>query len=55
MIIKITFEELLNKGTFDDYCIDVGLDPWCLSEGKVNKDDEIEITEQQAFKYGILK
>ncbi len=55
MKITMTIGELFDKAhDVDDACQIVGLDPWCLNEGRASKEDEITLTEDQAKKLRFL-
>jgi len=54
MKIKITVRDLIVKDSWDNYSDEHGIHPSALSEGLVNYDDEIMLTEDEAKKYGIL-
>lgn len=55
MNILVTVEEMVEKGNWDRYCEDNGINPWAISEGLMSSQDNIELSEQEACKYGILK
>lgn len=54
MKIKITARELLDEGLWDRACELKGLDPWCISEGQMSSNEELELTEGQAQILGLI-
>lgn len=53
MIIKTSLKEIANSGKWDLFCEEKGFDPYCLRE--YQEDIEIELTETEAYKYGLLE
>lgn len=53
--MKISFGELLNRGDWDEVCEKLGLNVWCIAEGVVDKEDEIELSAKQAFELGLVE
>lgn len=54
MKIKTTLGEILEKCyNWSDFCIDKGYSLWCVNEG--GGDVEIDLTEEEAIKYGVIK
>ena len=55
MEITLTFSEALHScNDWDEFCDDLGLNPWCLNEGLASDDDTITITKEQAVNHGII-
>ncbi len=54
MKIKITFGELLDKGIWDDFCNETGVNPYCMAEGLADRDDAREIEIEQAKQWGLI-
>lgn len=57
MKLTVTFEEILNSnlcGAWDRFCEDTGLNPWFLNEGLGSGDEKVEITKDQAIRYGLI-
>lgn len=55
MKIKITVRELSDRSLWLDYCEVAGTNEWALNEGLMSYDEEVELTEEQARRLGILK
>ena len=54
MKICMTLEEVLDKcNDWDYFCKEEGWSVWAVNEG--GDDGEISLTEEKAYKYGILK
>lgn len=54
MKIKITLGEMNDRLIWEEYCAEAGLNPWCLNEGLADADEEVELTEDQARRFGLL-
>lgn len=55
MKIIVTAHELLqNCNDWDKVCDALGPSPYCLKEGRMDGEDEISLTEEQAREFGIL-
>ena len=54
MIIKLTLSEILNKcNNWDYFCNEEGWGEYAVAEG--GGDVEVCLSEEQCYKYGILK
>jgi hypothetical protein len=53
-IIKISIGELIDKGIWSDACNLLGLDEWCVNEGRASLDDTITITSEQAKELRLI-
>jgi len=54
MIINMTLSEVLDKcNDWEYFCKEEGWSEWAVNEG--GGDVEVYLTEEQAYKYGILK
>jgi len=56
--IKVTFEQVLDApliGAWEEMCNKYGINEWCLNEGLVNNDDVIEVSLEEAERWGIIK
>lgn len=53
-IIKISIGELIDKGIWLDACNLLGLDEWCVNEGKASLDNTITITSEQAKELRLI-
>jgi len=54
MIINMTLEEVLDKcNDWEYFCKEEGWSEWAVNEG--GGDVEVYLTEEQAYKYGIMK
>jgi hypothetical protein len=54
MKVTYTAREIMDKGRWDEVCKLFGYNPWCVNEGTMSSDCEIEFTEEQARKVGLL-
>jgi len=54
MKIVVTFAEILNKGKWDEFCEDKGINPWCLNEGLATRDEEVTLSEIESKKYNFI-
>lgn len=54
MKVKVTLREILNSGSWEEFCSDNGYNEWCINEGLASGDEEVEITTDEAFAYGLL-
>ena len=52
--IFVSANDLIENGLWDDVCSLLGLNPWCVNEGLMSGDEEIELTAEQAQGLGIL-
>jgi len=43
-----------NVCCWDDFCNEVGLNPWLLNEGRAGSSDEYRMTVTVAKKYGLI-
>lgn len=55
MKIIVTAQEILDKGVWEEYCDENGICHYCMAEGLMDSDEEIELTEEQAIKYNFIK
>ena len=56
MKITLTYSEALQKcDNWNALCKRIGLNPWCISEGLVDRDAELEIDYEIAKDYGIIE
>ena len=56
MKILLTYTEALLKcNNWDDLCEKIGLNPWCIKEGLVDGEAELELDYEIAKEYGIVK
>ncbi len=54
MNIKITAEEAIDKGIWEELCEIKGLNEWCVNEGLMDSDHEISLTEKEAKELGLI-
>ncbi len=52
MKIIVTYEEIFGAGRWDEFCIDKGLNEYCIADGADEK-TEVELTVEEAKKYGF--
>lgn len=55
MKIIVTARMILERGCWDEFCDEFGINPWALNEGLMESSEEFTLTEEQARKYGFLK
>lgn len=55
MEITITIGELMDKFNWNKACEVLGLDEWCVNEGRANSSDEITLTSEQAQELGLIR
>ena len=55
MKVKVTAQELLNKGVWQNYCDAHGINEWAINEGLMDSEEEVTLSEQEAKKYGFIK
>lgn len=53
MSTKTTLGKLVDNYDWEEVCKVVGLNEWCLNEGLANRDDEIELTPEEAERIGL--
>ena len=54
MKIIVTVRDLFDKGVWMEYCDITGTSEWAVKEGRMNSDDEIELTDEQARKLRFI-
>jgi hypothetical protein len=52
--ILITPRELMDRTRWDEACDLLGINPWAVNEGRMDGDEELTLTEEQAAELGIL-
>ncbi len=55
MNIIVTAEELIDRGLWDQFCEDRGLNVWSVNEGLMDEDHEFTLPYKEAQKYGLVK
>lgn len=55
MKVLVTADELMDKGRWDEYCEDHGINIWAVKEGLMSSDDTFSLTEDEAKKYGFVQ
>lgn len=56
MKLLLTYREVLDKcNNWDDLCRKIGLNPWCINEGLIDVNAELELDYEIAKEYGIVK
>ena len=55
MKVRITVREVMDKYLWDEVCEMKGLNEWCVNEGLMGSDEELEFTEEEAKELGLLK
>jgi hypothetical protein len=53
MKIIVTAEEILDKGVWDEFCEEFGINVWAINEGLMDSDEEFVLNEAQAKRYGF--
>jgi len=54
MTITVTAREILDKGVWDEFCEEFGINPWAMNEGLMDSSEEFTLTEEQARKYRFI-
>ena len=57
MKIRATAREILNApalGSWDDFCERNAINPWAINEGRMDGDEEFDLTKEQAQGYGLI-
>ena len=54
MKIVVTYREIIDKGCWDEFCDDRGLNPWFINEGLGSSDEKVSLTTEEAKKYRLL-
>ena len=54
MKIIVTAEELIDRGDWDSFCEEKGINPWSVNEGLMDSDEEFVLSVQDARRYGLL-
>ena len=54
MRIIITIGELVDQGRWSTACGVLGMGEWVVSEGQVDRDDELIITTDEAVRIGLV-
>lgn len=55
MKIVCTIRELMDRGVWPETSREAGFNEWALNEGLFNEEYEIELTEEQAAKIGLIR
>jgi hypothetical protein len=55
MKIIVTAEEIMDKGSWEKFCEEFGINLWAMNEGLMDDDDEFTLTEKQARSFGFLR
>ena len=55
MEIWVTFGELLDKGTWDEFCSDRGINTWCINEGLASRNEQVLLSLEEANKYDLFQ
>ena len=53
--IFVTANQILNSGYWKEYCDKHQINPWCINEGLMDADEELEISLKDAIFWGIVK
>ncbi len=54
MIILVTYNDILEVGSWEQFCEETGLNPYCINEG-AESSTTVELTIEQAEAYGLIK
>lgn len=56
MKLVVTVREILDKGVWDEFCEEFGINPWARNEGLMSDDqEEFTLTEEQARRLRFIK
>lgn len=53
--MKVTAGELMDRGVWLEACDELGINEWTVNEGRMDRDDEVSLTLEQAAKIGFLR
>lgn len=54
MQVVVTAEEIIDRGLWDQFCEDHGINVWAVNEGLMDSDEKFTLSESDARKYGLL-
>lgn len=54
MKIVTTPGELMDRLRWEQACDQLGINPWAVAEGMMNRDEEVTLSEEQAIEIGLL-
>lgn len=55
MRVTITAGELIDQGRWQQACGVLGIGEWAVSEGLMDRDDEIVMEASEAFRIGLIR
>lgn len=55
MTVKATVREIMDRYKWDEFCEERGINPWAVNEGLMTSEEEFELSEDEAKKYGFIK
>ena len=50
----ITAEELIDRGLWEQFCGDRGINVWAINEGQMDDDHEFILSTREAKRYGLI-
>ena len=53
MKVIISAEEIMDRGRWEEFCEDRGLNVWAVNEGLMDEGEEFVLSPEEAHKYGI--
>ncbi len=53
-MVSISAGELMRRGMWEDVCDELGINPWAVNEGRMDSEDLVALTEEQATRVGLL-
>lgn len=54
MRIIVTAEELIDKGLWENFCEEKGINPYAVKEGLMDQSEEFSLSEDDAKKFGLI-
>ena len=55
MKVRLTVREVMDNYLWDKVCEMKGYSEWCVNEGLMSSDEEIEFSEKEAKELGLIK
>ena len=54
MRIVVTASEMLQSGSWDEFCELKGINVWAINEGRLSGDEEFSLTLEEAQRFGLV-
>lgn len=53
--VTVTFGDILDSGRWDRFCMQYGINEWCINEGQADRSSTQEIRLTEAEDWGIIE